>query len=415
MFRHTDLIIFKLSMDCNLECDYCLMHNKIKNGIIEFETFTKIIDEIIKQRILQKNTSNTLKLVFHGGEILMVKVDYLDKMLTYATEAFKNNKCKVSFGTQSNITLLTDEYAKIFKKHKINVGVSFDGPGNLSDFRILNFDFKEKLEILKKHELAINFIITVSKKNIFHIDEILSYLASMGFYNVKINYVEDVDIATVKESLFEVTGEEYYQNVFLTDMHNLFNNKKIVNNKIPLILKRAISDMFTYQKFDGKTGCETKYCGGGMYMVTIGIDGTAYICDRYDKEYPHAFVKNIGEYDFLGMRQLNVAIQDNYKKYLVYKEMGCNDCEAKCICDHGCIAMHYTKFKKYGIEEDMTCVYFKSVYAYIKENIKRILPYYKCIEGENTFLALKPQAVSELKNYFMFKLDNNSLYIKEVE
>ena len=54
MFRFTDLIIFRMTRDCNLNCKYCFMQNKedFKGERIDFELFKKIINRITEQRII---------------------------------------------------------------------------------------------------------------------------------------------------------------------------------------------------------------------------------------------------------------------------------------------------------------------------------------------------------------------------
>ena len=83
MFRFTNLIIFELTRDCNLNCKYCLMHEKYKhkNEIIDFTLFQKIINRIAEQRLLNDLADQTLNLVFHGGEHTLAGTNHSIKFL----------------------------------------------------------------------------------------------------------------------------------------------------------------------------------------------------------------------------------------------------------------------------------------------------------------------------------------------
>jgi uncharacterized protein len=393
------------------------MHNKELDKFIEFETFKNIVDETVNQRILQDNLNNELKFIFHGGEILTVEKSYLDRLLQYVTETFKKNNINYMLGTQTNLTLLDEEFASIFKKYNVVVGISYDGHDGMNDYRLKNFNLEEKLEILKKYGILYNYIITITKLNIKKIDEVITYLLNTGTSEkgIKYNYVENINVTNDKEEdKFEITGKELYENLFLKEIEYFYKNKKFRLEKIKTLVEDVITDILTYNSKTYKTGCEAKYCGGGTYMITVGINGQSHICDRYDIDYPHTFVKNIPSYDFLGINQLDKAIQDQYKKYVAYKENGCNTCEADSICEHGCMGMYYSKHKKYGIDKNIICSYFKPVYKYIKTNLEEFLNNIEILEARSTILTVKPEIINSYKNKFIFKVDNNNLYIKKV-
>ena len=129
MFRFTNLIIFELTRDCNLNCKYCLMHEKYKhkNEIIDFTLFQKIINRIAEQRLLNDLADQTLNLVFHGGEPTLVGKHNFIKFLDYTTKLFNSLNISYNLSVQTNGTLLDEEYIKIFRQYNVSIGMSYDG------------------------------------------------------------------------------------------------------------------------------------------------------------------------------------------------------------------------------------------------------------------------------------------------
>jgi len=97
----------------------------------------------------------------HGGEPLTIGHKNIDTLLSAIYK--KNGKS----GIQTNATLIDDEYIEMFKKYKTNIGISFDGPEELNEYRVgtdtekvHNLIFK-----LKAYGLNVSIISVVSKAN----------------------------------------------------------------------------------------------------------------------------------------------------------------------------------------------------------------------------------------------------------
>lgn len=95
----------------------------------------------------------------HGGEILCLPKKDVETMLA------KMHELKGKSGIQTNATLIDDEWIKIFKKYKTNIGVSWDGPDELSRFRPGTSRIGSIIERLAKERVSVSTIIVVSKAN----------------------------------------------------------------------------------------------------------------------------------------------------------------------------------------------------------------------------------------------------------
>jgi uncharacterized protein len=64
-----------------------------------------------------------------GGEALLMPLSDLEELWAWGLERFGRNN------VQTNGTLIEDDHLRLFKKYRVSVGISLDGPGELNDAR----------------------------------------------------------------------------------------------------------------------------------------------------------------------------------------------------------------------------------------------------------------------------------------
>ena len=110
-----------LGVKCNIQCQYCYQNPQRDAGnILHAYDMDKM-----KAGVEQTGGSFTL----FGGEPLMVPEPQLEALWSWGLEKFGNNSI------QTNGTLISDNHIRLFKKYKVDVGLSLDGPGELNDVR----------------------------------------------------------------------------------------------------------------------------------------------------------------------------------------------------------------------------------------------------------------------------------------
>ncbi|MFW6002584.1 MAG: hypothetical protein ACOCQD_04525, partial [archaeon] len=78
----------------------------------------------------------------------------------------------------------------------------------------------------------------------------------------------------------------------------------------------------------------------------------------------------------------------SYKRYVDFLELkdevirntGCDQCPARYICDHGCMAFYYSKFGEWGVRTDLVCDLYIPMHSYLYKNREKIIN--KTIENE---------------------------------
>lgn len=110
-----------LGVKCNIRSDYCYQNPQRDAGNVERAYDLKRM----KAAVVAEGGSFSL----FGGEALMVPHDDLRELWSWGFVRFGRN------GLQTNGVLVDDEHVRMFRKYRVHVGVSIDGPGELNDVR----------------------------------------------------------------------------------------------------------------------------------------------------------------------------------------------------------------------------------------------------------------------------------------
>ncbi|MES0491415.1 MAG: radical SAM protein [Leptospirales bacterium] len=153
-----------LGTKCNLQCSYCYQDHQ-REAERSFATKPESYNfENIKPTLEKMGREFTL----FGGEPLLLPLRELEKIFHWGFEKFGKN------AIQTNGTLITDEHIELFKKYKVGVGISIDGPGELNDLRWAGTQEKtrsltrrtiQSIERLCKEDQRPCLIITLHKNN----------------------------------------------------------------------------------------------------------------------------------------------------------------------------------------------------------------------------------------------------------
>lgn len=110
-----------LGVTCNIGCAYCYQQPQRDAG-----NHGRAYDlEAMKTAIEREGGPFTL----FGGEPLLVPLDDLEALWAWGLERFGANS------VQTNGTLITEAHIELFRRYRVHVGISLDGPGGLNDVR----------------------------------------------------------------------------------------------------------------------------------------------------------------------------------------------------------------------------------------------------------------------------------------
>lgn len=122
--------VFKVTERCNLVCPYCYFFfsedqtHREHPAIVPMSTVEGMIRFI--HDAIERHGVKTVQIGFHGGEPLLLKKAYFEKVCTTLVEEL-GDQCDLRLSIQTNGVLIDREWVALFAKFGFSVGMSFDG------------------------------------------------------------------------------------------------------------------------------------------------------------------------------------------------------------------------------------------------------------------------------------------------
>lgn len=231
-FSPMRLFICKVASRCNLDCDYCYVYQHAdqtwrKQPVkLSLETAIQLGKRIDEHA--QTHNLRVVDLVMHGGEPLLLGVDYLYRLC----ETIQNNAphVKICYRIQTNGVLFNEAALRFCLEWGITVGLSLDGPRRVNDLH--RFDHKG-YSSFDAVEQALKLLTSEDGRNIWngfltvidiHNDpiEVYSYLKSfkprmiefllpLGHYDLRPYGKESTEGTPYADWLLKIFSEWYYE------------------------------------------------------------------------------------------------------------------------------------------------------------------------------------------------------------
>ena len=216
--EYPSVAIVNITTNCNLRCKYCFVNCGSFVG--------EDMSELVMQRTIEemyKMPSKTITFELQGGEPLC-NLDGMEKFIEIA-EKLKEGKDKVvKYRIMTNATLVNDKFINMVKKYNINLGVSVDGPGDMTNLSRVDstgkgcFETVDKcLDVLIENGLTPNgAVCTIGQHNCKDSYKIVDYFHSknIAFKPRPANYSGrelEEHMTTKKGEWFEAYKEMYYR------------------------------------------------------------------------------------------------------------------------------------------------------------------------------------------------------------
>lgn len=132
--------LFKVAARCNIACTYCYEYRladqswRGKPVRMSDAVFDRAVERIIEHVV--SHSIPAVNVIFHGGEPLLAGKQFF----RYAVDSLRSRlkgHCAVTFGIQSNGTLIDEAWLDLLSELGLTIGISIDGPRELNDlFRV---------------------------------------------------------------------------------------------------------------------------------------------------------------------------------------------------------------------------------------------------------------------------------------
>ena len=265
-----------LGVKCNIQCHYCYQNPQRDAGNIlhhyDFDAMMAAVDE------------EGGEFVLFGGEPLMLPLPELERIWAWGLARSGSN------GIQTNGTLITDSHIDLFRRYKVSVRISLDGPGELNDARWnSNLDRTRELtarveaviEQLCREGLPPRLIITLHRGNATK--EKLPALVSW------LRKVEELGVRTVRLHLLEVDHADVREAYALSPTENLAAIEAFADleRELPELKFDLFEDMrLMLLGKDSSTTCVWNACDPYTTRAVRGVEGNGQKsnCGRTNKD-----------------------------------------------------------------------------------------------------------------------------------
>lgn len=330
-------VIFRPTNKCNLRCTYCYDKNNHRCGI---ESIRKSATELFKREeesLLESfdklyEGEDNPKIIFHGGEPLIIDSKVLDGFLEELT---KNRNLGVSI--QTNGTLIDEGVIDLFKKYNFGVGLSLDGcdeiqnssriyPNGKNSFsRVFN-----RIKLLQDQAIKFGIIMSINKSHQGCEQKLYNFISDNNI-SCNIRPVFASDEATAKQVM---TPDEY--TTFFNNLFDIwFNDKdqKVKTRQITelyIMLRQVLENEYKDRTCNNSNSCFNDF-------ISLDVYSNLYACNR---------LYGIDEFYYGNLKDISMEeVQRKIDKLLEIRNASikesCKECDRLSKCNGGCPAESY--------------------------------------------------------------------------
>ncbi len=306
-----------LGVRCNIHCQYCYQNPQRDAG--------NLADSYDIDRMQAAIEADGSHFTLFGGEALLVPEADLERLWAWGLERYGYNS------VQTNGTLISDRHIELFKKYKVHVGISVDGPGDLNDgrwagtlerTRELSARTHEAIERLCSEGIPPALIVTLHRNN-----GTADKLPQMHDW---FRYLETLGISSARIHILEVDNEWVRSKYALTIEENLtaFMSFADLEHELETLKLDLFHDMRNLLLGnDGQTTCVWNACDPYTTRAVQGVegDGQRSNCGRTNK-------------DGIDFTKANT---EGFERYIALyhtpqEDGGCNGCRFFLMCKGQC-------------------------------------------------------------------------------
>ena len=321
------IMIKPVSGACNLRCRYCFYADELARrakpspGVMDRET----VRALIRKAFIYADGAVTFS--FQGGEPTLAGASFYRFFIDEVSRC-NTRGLPVSYGLQTNATLLTDELCELFAKHGFLIGVSLDGPKEIHD--ALRGDaagggsydaVRRGIALLRRHRAEFNVLSVLTREAAGRIGEVWEELSPYGY----LQFIPCIDALDGKAAPWSLDPETYGRalvEIFDRYRDAFFSSSPVRERRMDNYLSMLL-------------GYPPEHCGMsgrcGVYFL-CEADGGVYPCDFYALD--EWKLGNIRETSFARMEAGPAA-----KRFAAEgsrRPEKCRDCRYLFLCGGGC-------------------------------------------------------------------------------
>ena len=346
-----DYVVVMMTNACNLACEYCI-ENAYLNGenviFLKENTINHFFEAMSTNQVIKINKQ--VQFVLYGGEPLL---NY--NGIKYFFEKSKEYYPDSSISIVTNGTLIDEEKAMYFKEKGIRLGISVDGPREITNSSRKSRDgsmdiysnVMSNINILKKHNVNWGISLTVTDVLLDNADDFIRWITEVSPQSISFN---------VLKLCFEKVDEKM--------MNYYLRTADFICNMYDSIVGQGIQEELTTMKIKllaSKSPVFADCAAAIVNQITLNADGNLYTCQcriHEDRMCGSVFCPNdiiISEYS------------KNLSEYIPYNRKKCLNCFALPICGGGCPVQAMEMFDEHI--DVSYCEYIKKIMMWLLKKI----------------------------------------------
>ncbi len=346
-------VILKVTESCNLKCKYCYNGTEqLKKGFLSLEKFEKFLKVL-------KTGYDRIHIIWHGGEPLLIGIDYFRRALDVERKVFINDSVIIENSVQTNGTLIDKEWIRLFKEHNIKVGISFDGVEN-DKYRAQSEKVLSSMKALKEAGLSFGCNAVVADDD-YSLKDNYEFFKSQG---VSFDFSMVINEGNAKDKL-SLTSVSFADKMIKLFDEWIYDTKGVSVRTFATYLAVASGGRY---RICSMCSCHMKY-------LSVFPDGTVYNCGRTNlQKYPFGKIDDFNSVnDVFSSKGALDLISGSIKR----REKCKQSCELFSVCAGGCSDIAISENGLENIPANY-CYVFKTVYKHVKkvydEIIKNAVP-----------------------------------------
>jgi uncharacterized protein len=271
--------------------------------------------------------------IFFGGEPLLAPIPWFRRAREEVLAAGGRHGVEVSFGMQTNATLISEEVADYLAEVHIRPSVSLDGPPHLHD--LMREGARRTLagiQRLKERDLTPTVLVVLGPHNVERIDEVIDFLLSNELWRTKFNIFQSAG----RGRLFRAVEPRLLAEARLRLVERMLDDDGLYDVNTARMMHLLVHS--GEARPDDFRGCGAPHCGGGIRHVAVDPKGRIFPCDRCQTE-------SLAELGSILEPPPDYQIRRRVSAFHSSREMGrrCRECPARRICHACCTAYRHLR------------------------------------------------------------------------
>jgi uncharacterized protein len=365
--KESEINIFYLTFnnECNLACKYCYVEGSYDENKKSLSMSPKVFNDtmnFIERFILKlkekKKIPSKFSFIYYGSEPLLNQ-DYVTQSIEKIDSICKMVDVEIEINIITNATRITPELVKFFKKYKVELAISLDGPEKINDsMRIFKSNGKgthkrimDSIEMLKKENVPFGISCTIGPHNVNVLKENISYFKEIGAGGVGFNTLL---MAKNKEVPFLSVNKS---NDKLIESSDFANKNKLYEDRVQRKVKA----------FNRTEHPHFKDCGAIGNQLVFYPDGNIGVCQAY-LGCKKPLVGNVSKDKDNPLKVLESEVLRRWSDRQPINMAECKYCPAIGICGGGCAFNAEIKFGKLENRDKTFCVHTQKILDWLLNN-----------------------------------------------